>query len=118
MASTRKEIIDELKQLLEQDVTAVKEQVDHLKTQFYASYNEEAQEALEEAAQVMHEEEEQFKELLAQYKAKRAEVAAVEAKEQAENLSRKKAILEQMKALVEGADADGVMDNLQKMRAG
>ena len=116
MASTRKEIIDELKQLLEQDVTAVKEQVDHLKTQFYASYNEEAQEALEEAAQVMHEEEEQFKELLAQYKAKRAEVAAVEAKEQAENLSRKKAILEQMKALVDGADADGVMDNLQKMR--
>ena len=116
MASTRKEIIDELKQLLEQDVTAVKEQVDHLKTQFYASYNEEAQEALEEVVQVMHEEEEQFKELLAQYKAKRAEVAAVEAKEQAENLSRKKAILEQMKALVEGADADGVMDNLQKMR--
>ena len=130
MASTRQEIIDQLKQLLEQDVTAVKEQVEHLKTQFYASLNEEmteaaeavseaaeeAAEAVEEVSETVKTEEDQFKELLAQYKAKRAEIAAAEAKEQAENLARKQAILEQMKALVEGANADGVMENLQKMR--
>ena len=45
MASTRREIIDELKQLLEQDVVAIKDQVDHLKTRFYS-----IEEALEETA--------------------------------------------------------------------
>ena len=116
MASTRQEIIDQFKQLLEQDITAVKEQVDHLKTQFYASLNEEMAAAAEETSEMIKAEEEQFKELLAQYKAKRAEIAAAEAKEQAENLARKQAIIDQMKALVEGASADGVMENLQKMR--
>ena len=86
MANTRQEIIDELKGLLEQDVTAIKEQVDHLKTQFYTEESDEL--------------EEEFKELLAQYKAKRAEIAAVEAKEQAENLRRKQAILDEMKTMV------------------
>ena len=102
MANTRQEIIDELKALLEQDVMAVKDQVDHLKTQFYS---EEAEEL-----------EEEFKELLAQYKAKRAEVAAAQAKEEADNLARKQAILDEMKAMVEGANADGVMANLPHMR--
>ena len=46
MANTRKEIIDELKALLEQDVTAIKDQVDHLKTQFY-TVNEETAEPVE-----------------------------------------------------------------------
>ena len=37
MASTRQEIIEELKQLLlTQDVAEIKDQVDHLKTQFYS----------------------------------------------------------------------------------
>ena len=107
MANTRQEIIEEFKQLLEQDVTAIKEQVDHLKTRFYSS--EEVSEAAEEL-------EEQFKELLSQYKARRAEVVAAQAKEEAENLSRKQAILEEMRAMVEGANADGVMANLQRMR--
>ena len=88
----RQEIIDELKQLLEQDnVEDIKEQVDHLKTRFYGSDAEVEDEAAHAA------EEEAFKELLAQYKAKRAEVMAAQAKEQAENLARKQAILEQMK---------------------
>ena len=99
----REEIIAELKQLLEtEDIMAIKDQVDHLKTRFYTEESEEL--------------EEEFKELLAHYKAKRAEIAASQAKEQAENLSRKQAILEQMKAMVEGANADGVMANLHKMR--
>ena len=37
MANTRKEIVEELRQLLAQDVTEVKDQVDHLKTRFYSS---------------------------------------------------------------------------------
>lgn len=119
MANTRQEIIDELKQLLEQDVVAVKEQVDHLKTRFY-SVEEEIDAAIAEseevAAEAVNPLEEEFKALLAQYKAKRAEVAAAQAKEEADNLARKQAILDEMHTMVEGANADGVMANLQKMR--
>ena len=119
MASTRQEIIDELKALLEQDVMAVKDQVDHLKTQFYTTSEEAAEPAEGEPAEEVAANdpiEEQFKELLAQYKAKRAEIAAAQAKEQADNLARKQAILDEMRQLAEGADADGVMANLQRMR--
>ena len=108
MANTRQEIIDELKALLEQNESALKEQVDHLKTQFYTITD-----GVEEDVK---EQEEQFKELLAVYKAKRAEEAAVQAKEEKENLARKRAILEEMQQMVEGANADGVMANLQRMR--
>ena len=101
----RKEIIEELKALLEQENADIKEQVDHLKTKFYSCEDE-----------MVAEEEEAFKELLAQYKAKRAEAAAAQAKEQAENLARKQAILDKMKAMVEDSNADGVMSNLQAMR--
>ena len=117
MATTRQELIEELKGLLEQDVMAVKEQVDHIKTQFY-TVAENAEEETAETAEEMPVKdslEEQFKQLLAQYKAKRAEVAAVVAKEQADNLARKQAILEKMKTLAEG-ETDGVMANLQSMR--
>ena len=103
MASTRQEIIDELKQLLEtEDVTAIKDQVDHLKTRFYAEESEDL--------------EEDFKTLLAEYKSRRAEIASAQAAEQANNLARKQAILTEMQRLVEGATADGVMANLQRMR--
>ena len=117
MASTRQEIIEELKQLLEQDVVAIKDQVDHLKTRFYSieeALEETAAEA--EAAAENNPVEEEFKALLAQYKAKRADVAAAQAKEEADNLARKQAILDEMRTMVEGANADGVMANLQKMR--
>ncbi|MBR6166859.1 MAG: DUF349 domain-containing protein [Paludibacteraceae bacterium] len=119
MASTRQEIIEELKALLEQDVMAVKDQVDHLKTQFYTTSEETAEPAEGESAEEVAANdpiEEQFKELLAQYKAKRAEITAAQAKEQADNLARKQAILDEMRQLAEGADADGVMANLQRMR--
>lgn len=109
MASTKQEIIEELKALLQQeDVMAIKEQVDHLKTRFYST----AEEAEEAVAEV----EEEFKTLLAQYKSKRAEVAAVQAKEEEANLARKEAILAKMKEMAEDENADGVMANLQKMR--
>ena len=108
MASTKQEIIDEHKQLLEQDTNAIKEQVDHLKTQFYT--------VTEETAEGAEGLEEQFKELLGVYKAKRAEIAAAQAKEESANLARKQAILAEMRQMVEGEDADQVMANLQRMR--
>jgi hypothetical protein len=101
MASTRQELIEELKALLEQDVMAIKDQVEHIKTQFYKEESEEL--------------EEEFKAVLAEYKTKRAEAAAAAAKEQAANLARKQAILDEMKTLAEG-ETDGVMANLQRMR--
>ena len=73
MASTRQNIIDELKQLLEADeITAIKDQVEHLKTRFYSC--EEVSEIAEEASR----EEEEFKALLSDYKARRAEVTAAQ----------------------------------------
>ncbi len=125
MASTRQEIIEELKQLLQtEDVASIKDQVDHLKTRFYASLNEEQEAVPSEEAQadapaeepVANEEEEAFKALLSDYKARRAEVAAAQAKEMADNLAKKQAILDEMKTLVDGATADGVMANLQRMK--
>lgn len=122
MANNRQQLVEELKALLEQDVTTVKEQVDHLKTQFYRAASEtadQAQEAVEQvadqASQAADELEEQFKALLNEYKAKRAAVAAEQAKEEAENLVKKQAILDEMKKLAEG-ETDGVMANLQRMR--
>ena len=101
MSSTRQQLIEELKALLEQDVLAVKDQVDHIKTQFYKEESDEL--------------EEEFKAVLAEYKAKRAEVAAQAAQELDANMQRKQAILDEMKTLAEG-ETDGVMANLQHMR--
>ena len=94
--------------LQQEDVMAIKEQVDHLKTRFYST--------AEEAEETVTEVEEEFKTLLAQYKSKRAEVASAQAKEEEANLARKEAILAKMKEMAEDENADGVMANLQKMR--
>ncbi len=119
MANNREEIIEELKALLTQDVTAVKDQVDHLKTQFYRAANEavdQLADAVDDAAEAKDQLEEQFKELLAEYKTKRAAVAAQEAEEQQANLARKQAILDEMAKMVESNDAEVAMANLQRMR--
>ena len=79
----------------------IKDQVEHIKTQFYKEESDEL--------------EEEFKAVLAEYKSKRAEAAAASAKEQEANLSRKKAILETMKTLAEG-ETDAVMSALPRMR--
>lgn len=119
MANNREEIIEELKALLEQDVMAVKDQVDHLKTQFYRAANEavdQLADTVDSAAEAKDELEEQFKELLAEYKAKRAAVNAEQAEELNANLVRKQAILDEMAKMVEGNDAEVAMANLQRMR--
>ena len=117
MASTRQEIIEELGHLLEtEDVATIKDQVDHLKTRFYAMSSDAEEVTSEESPTAVDGEEEEFKSLLATYKARRAELAAAQTKEQEENLSKKQAILDEMKTLVEGATADGVMPNIQRMK--
>ena len=114
MSDQRQQLVEELKALLAQDTLPEKEQVDHLKTQFYRQ--EPASETEEAAAEpVADETEEQFKALLAEYKAKRAEIAAKQVAEQVANYDRKKHILAEMQALAEG-ETDGVMANLQRMR--
>ena len=117
MSETRQQLIEELKALLEQEVLADKEQVEHIKTQFYREAAESAENVAdaEQEAAAPDPQEEEFKAVLAQYKAKRAEEAAKTAKEQEANLARKQAILDEMKNLSEG-ETEGVMANLQRMR--
>ena len=50
MANEKQALVDELKSLLEQNVTEVKDKVEGLKTQFYRQYHEE-QAALKAAAE-------------------------------------------------------------------
>ena len=129
MANEKQQLIDELKALLEQDSTALKEQVEQLKNQFYRQYHQEletlrqqAQQAAEAAGEVMEtwqppmdEQEQEFRELLAQYKKLRQEATARLEAEQQANLERKQEILKEMKQLAEAECAD-VMDNLKRMR--
>lgn len=124
-----KDLVEELKGLLQQNVAEIKEQVENVKTQFYRLYHEQqaqamhaAEEAAKAAGEVLEnwqpaidEAEQQFRELLNEYKSKRAEVAKQMAEEQAQNLLRKENILAQMKEMAEAETAD-VMDNLKKMR--
>ena len=129
MANEKQSLVDELKSLLEQNVTEVKDKVEALKTQFYRQYHEEqaalkkaAEEAAAKAGEVLEnwqptldEAEQQFRALLNEYKTKRAEVSKQIEEEQAQNLLRKENILEQMKTMAEAETAD-VMDNLKKMK--
>ncbi len=129
MSEQRQQLVEELKQLIEADVTAVKDQVEHIKSQFYRLYHEEmeaakkaAMDAAEAAGQALEEWkpdvdaiEQQLRELLSEYKTKKAEIAAAQAKEQSENLKRKQQILEEVKGLAAG-EAESVMGNLQRMR--
>lgn len=129
MENAKQALIDELKSLLDQNVSEIKEQVENLKNQFYRQYHEEQaalKKAAEEAAAAAGEElkdwqpkmdelETQFRDLLNDYKAKRAEVAKQVEAEQQQNLLRKENILSQMKEMAQAETAD-VMDNLKKMR--
>ncbi len=129
MANEKQQLVEELKALLSENVTEVKDKVEQLKTQFYRVYHqelEEAKKAAEAAAEAagekleawqpaIDETEAQFRELLNDYKQKKAEAAAKLEAEMQQNLLRKQNILSQMKDLASAETAD-VMGNLQKMR--
>lgn len=129
MANEKQTLVDELKGLLEQNVTEVKEQVEELKNKFYRQYHEE-QAALKKAAEeaaaaagevlenwqpVLDEVEQTFREMLNTYKQKRAEVQKELEAQMEQNLLRKQNIIAQMKEMAESETAD-VMDKMKKMR--
>lgn len=129
MDNQKQPLVDELKTLLEQNVTEVKDQVEELKSRFYRMYHEEqaelkkaAEEAAKEAGEVLQEWQPQmdelevtFHNLLNEYKEKKAQVQKALEEEQKQNLLRKENILMQMKEMANSETAD-VMGNLQKMR--
>ena len=120
MANEKQSLVDELKALLEQNVTEVKDQVEDLKNKFYRQYHEEqaalkkaAEQAAEAAGEVLEnwqpvvdEIENEFRQLLAQYKEKRAEVQKQIEADMAQNLLRKENIISQMKEMAEAETAD------------
>ena len=129
MENEKQALVEEMKGLLEQNVSEIKEQVEQLKSRFYRVYHQELEatkKAAEEAAQAagealnewvppMDEMEQQFRQLLADYKQNRQEVPKQQEEEMAKNLLRKENILAQMKEMAQSETAD-VMSNLQKMR--
>ncbi|MBQ0033767.1 MAG: DUF349 domain-containing protein [Bacteroidales bacterium] len=119
------ELMEQLKSLLGNDVTEIKEQVEELKSQFYRIYRQEQEEArkkaeelgekMEEYKPVVDEIEQNFRQLLQIYKTQRAEAAAKKEAEMKDNQLRKEHILELMKGLAESETAD-VSTNIQQMR--
>lgn len=119
------ELMEQLKSLLGNDVTEIKEQVEELKNQFYRIYRqeqeaarkaaEEAGEKLDEYKPVVDEIEQNFRQLLQIYKTQRAELAAKREAEMKDNQLRKEHIIELMKALAESETAD-VTANMQQFR--
>lgn len=119
------ELMEQLKGLLGNDVTEIKDQVEELKSQFYRIYRQEQEaarkkaeelgEKAEEYKPVVDEIEQNFRQLLQIYKTQRAEAAAKREEEQKQNQLRKEHILELMKQLAESETAD-VSANMQQMR--
>ena len=128
-ADNKEALVAELRALLGENVSEVKERVEQIKNQFYRLYHQEleaARKAAEEAAEAAGETlenwmpavdaaEQQMRELLNAYKQKRQEVARQMEAEMEQNLLRKENILNQMKEMAQSETAD-VMGNLQKMR--
>ena len=129
MENEKQALIEELKGLLEQNVSEIKEQVEDVKSRFYRVYHQEletvrkaAQEAADAAGETMEnwvppfdEAEQQMRQLLATYKEKRREASQKLEEEMAQNLLRKENIIEQMKKMAQNETGD-VMNDLKTMR--
>jgi len=113
-SSTKPELIDALKLLIDKEVDAVKDEVEIIKQLFYKKTKLEFEEqkkqyieagGLEEEFIVAKDElEETFKSLLNQFRGKKATFMAQLEKEKESNLLQKQHLLEQMKVLVESSD--------------
>ena len=111
---TKQELCDKLKELTQQDVETVKEEVELIKQLFYKKSKAESTEKHvafienggDEAAYIPEptELENEFKELLSEYRNKKATHNAQLEKEKENNLLKKKHIIDQMKQLVESND--------------
>ena len=111
---TKQEICDRMKELIEQNVELVKEEVESMKQLFYKKSKSETAE--QRAAFVEKggneaefipaptELENEFKELLNEFRNKKAKLNAQQEQEKVNNLLKKQHIIEQMKLLVESND--------------
>ena len=112
--SDKKELINQLKLLIEQDVQVVKNEVESLKQMFYKKVKAEHEEQkkllieTEGESEVfipqIDEDEELFKSLLNEYRIKKANHTANLEKEKENNLLQKQHIISQLKNLVESND--------------
>lgn len=110
---TLEELVDALKQRLNQNIEEIKEEVEHIKQHFYKKLKSETEEQKNSENKEVEEEnlineknkiEENFKSLLAEFREKKAHYQANIEKNLNENLAKKQEILEKMKALSESKD--------------
>ena len=123
--STKAELIEALKLLIDKEVDAVKDEVESIKQLFYKKTKLEIEEQKkqhieaggveEEFILAKDELEETFKSLLNQFRVKKAAFMAQLEKEKESNLLQKQHLLEQMKALVESSD--DVSTHINEFRA-
>ena len=123
--STKAELIEALKLLIDKEVDAVKDEVESIKQLFYKKTKLEIEEQKkqhieaggveEEFILAKDELEETFKSLLNQFRGKKAAFMAQLEKEKESNLLQKQHLLEQMKALVESSD--DVSTHINEFRA-
>jgi len=121
---TKSELIDALKLLIDKEVDAVKDEVEHIKQLFYKKTKSEIEEQKklfieaegEEAAFVAAKDEleETLKSLLNEFRAKKAAVMAQIEKGKENNLLQKQQLLEQMRTLV--ASNDDVSTHINEFR--
>lgn len=123
--SSKEELVEQLKALLEQPTDEIKEKVEQLKVKFYRlcaqeqtsirDAKEELKESLEDYAPVVDEIEQNFRQLLAIYKQKKAEMHAKREAEMQQNKLRKENIISQMRTLSESETAD-VSGSIKQVR--
>lgn len=123
--SSKQELIDALKLLIDKEVDAAKDGVEHIKQLFYKKVKLEVEEQKKlfvenggietDFVAAKDELEESFKVLLNEFRVKKASVMAQLEKEKDNNLLQKQHLLEQMKVLV--ASNDDVSTHINEFRA-
>src|SRR5665647_861419 len=123
--SSKQELIDALKLLIDKEVDAAKDGVEHIKQLFYKKVKLEVEEQKKlfvenggietDFVAAKDELEESFKALLNEFRVKKATVMAQLEKEKDNNLLQKQHLLEQMKVLV--ARNDDVSTHINEFRA-
>jgi len=123
--STKAELIDTLKLLINKEVDAVKDEVETIKQLFYKKAKAEVEELkkafIEDGGEEIEflapkdEHEDTFKALLNEFRSKKASLMAQLEKEKETNLLQKQHILEQMKVLVDSND--DVSTHINEFRA-
>ena len=124
-ASSKQELIDALKLLIDKEVDAAKDGVEQIKQLFYKKVKLDVEEQKKlfienggietDFVSAKDELEESFKALLNEFRAKKASVMAQLEKEKDSNLLQKQHLLEQMKVLV--ASNDDVSTHINEFRA-